>query len=354
MRFNSSQDDFGTNLEMVKNKLAKSEIVASIDQLSCVVVEKWWNNLDKIVVPRNVTESSVVRAIEAVNKILIPAGFEKVGVSIRGGLMTDIEMASDLLAKNRILFSSGDLPIRNIFGGTSLKYWIEDVTVDEKKPVSLAQLVGYRLHNVINTKQLVEKYQQLRAKVTNIYGLKLIRWDIYGICDDAARIIPLLDEKTALAIEYYPRFGRPESFFEKIDELRKKYPGKQIGISFDPVYYQMASSLYKGCMTPENYFRKIISERPDQLMMLEVNQIALNQNKPHSAITDGKVNHYEMFNQLGKAYRSGRLYYLPHFAYEPSPKYYDQVLVEGKEYMVKLNESFMGNDEYMSGSKRKM
>jgi hypothetical protein len=220
------------------------------------------------------------------------------------------------------------------------------VVVEEKQPVSLAQLVGYRLHNVINTNQLVEKYQQLSSKVANIYGQKVIRWDIYGVCDDAKKIISLLDDRTVLAIEYYPRFGRPESFFEKIDELRAEYPKKQIGISFDPVYYLMAARLYKNCMTPENYFRKIISERPDQLMMLEVNQIALGQNKPHSAITDGRISHYELFYELGKAYRGGKLYYIPHFAYEPAPKYYDQFMAEGKEYMIKLNESFSGNEEY--------
>lgn len=348
MRFNSSQDNFGSNLKRVKENLEKTEIVASIDQLSCVVVDEWWNNLDKIVIPKNVTRSSISRAVEAVNKVLIPAGFEKVGVSIRGGLMTDIDMASDLLNEEGILFSSGDLPIRNIVGKASLKYWIEDVVVEEKKPISLAQLVGYRLHNVVSIGQLIKKYQQLNSRVSKIFGLKVIRWDIYGICDDADKIIPLLDENTVLAIEYYPRFGRPESFFEKIDELRGKYPKKQIGISFDPVYYLMAARLYKNCMTPENYFKKIISERPDQLVMLEVNQMNLNQNTPHSAITDGKIDHCKLFFELGKAYRGGKLYYLPHFAYEPSPKYYEQIMIEGRDYMIKLNDSFAGNDEYLS------
>lgn len=346
MRLNSNQANFGEKLEEIKIKLSRKEILASIDQLSCLIVDKWWNNLDKIIIKEEVTRSSITRATDAVLNILIRAGFEKVGVSVRGGMMTDISLAKELLNKSGLLFSSGDMPIRNMFGMNSLKHWIEDVTVEEKRPWSLAQLVGYRLHNVPNIRTLREKYLQLKQCVDSIDGHKMIRWDIYGIRDDEKNIVPLLDNKTALAIEYYPRFGKPDDFFREIDRLRASYPKKQIGISFDPVYYLMAAKLYKGCLAPEKYFKKIIQERPDQLMMVEVNQIASGQLKPHTAIAGGRINHNELFYDWGKAYRGGRLYYVPHFAYEPAPKFYEQLMKEGKEYMIKLNESFAGNDQW--------
>ncbi len=353
MRFNSEQPDFWEKMNNVRCDMSADEIVASIDQLSCVVVEKYWKNWDKIVIPKKVTESSIKRSVEVIDKIFKPAGFSKVGVSVRGGMMTDVSYVKKLLEDKQIMISSGDLPIRNVTGLNSLKYWIEDMTVEEKWPPSLAQLVGYRLHNVLNVKDLKQKYRDLEENVnkvglSNIDGKKIIRWDIYGLCDDGDKIIDLMDDNTVLAVEYYPRFGIPEQFFEKIDSLRLKYPKKQIGISFDPVYYMMAARIHKGQKILDylRYFQKIIKEKPDQLVMMEVNQMAQKSNKPHTAVAEGNINFYRLLFEYGKSYRMGRLYYIPHFVYEPLPKLYEQVIQEGKEYMIGLKQSFAGDESY--------
>lgn len=331
-------------------KNESADIVASIDQISCAVTELL--RLKEIVIPNEVTKSSIKRATDCLEKVFLEAGFEKVGVSVRGGAMTNLQLAADILKEKNISFSSGDLPIRNWW---NLKYFIEDLTVEEKRPISLAQMVGWRLHNIGTTQMLKNKFTELQDKTEKIEGYKLIRWDIYGICDDADKIVPLMDENTLLAVEYYPRFGKPDDFFDKIDQLRNKYPGKHIGISFDPIYYYMASKIHKHgvCLSPEDYFKKIINERPGQLMMVEVNQMATNSNKPHTAYADGKINFYQIFNDWGKA--RGNLSFIPHFAYEPSPKFYSQVMQNGKEYLVKLNDSFSGDERYaFDATKEKM
>ncbi|MFA4930737.1 MAG: hypothetical protein WC570_02615 [Patescibacteria group bacterium] len=319
-------------------------LVATVDQLSTLDTAR----VDKMIIPDRVTSASIDRGIRYVNQVLRPAGFEKVGLSVRGGFLTDLKRAKSILAgynqtneKQPILFASGDLPIRNWFNP---KYYYEDLTVKEKWPPSISQLVGWRLHNVGSIVSLQNKFQQLQSLTDKIAGKKLIRWDIYGINDDADKIIPLMDHDTMLAIEYYPRFGHPDDFFIRLDQLRSKYRDKEIGISFDPVYYHMAVRLYKGILTPEQYFQKIIKERPEQLMMMEVNQMADNAIKPHTACFEGKLNFYKLFYDYGQ--KMHNLTYIPHFAYEPHPKYYEKMMAEGKEYFVKIMDSFKGNDKY--------
>ncbi|HPN67136.1 MAG TPA: hypothetical protein PLZ62_00575 [bacterium] len=236
------------------------------------------------------------------------AGFDKVGVTILGGMIVDVRKTANNICKYSFDHFCGDIPDVN-WNYKRLVYDWEMVNRDRSKKSCIdwlkrviIQMGIWRLYSVIDKKMLISKINVLVENTKDIVGKKWIRWDSRGVIENLD-ILDSIQPDLNIVVEYYPESHHPYVFPKFIQKLNEDYK-QNFWISIDPGHFHRAKYLYSDCrnIRAEYWVENYLWE-PDiagLIRMIEISNLQVCGQNAHNSVFDGVIDFERVFGLLGK------------------------------------------------------